>query len=465
MSQVISPRPLVSAFAPWRFMLGVDEVNYDLRELAAFAGRQPGTRVVNLASGVNFTDPPQRLVSFVVTTAGDPLFWHDYDGPQGHYIGRAAVAACENARGEVLLGPDNVVVTAGASSALALAAQALRHRRTDVPRPEAVVCVPTFPLVGAALANAGFSTAEVPTGATGRWLPLVDELIAACTPNTTVVYVNTFNNPSGELYGEQELRQLLRWVKEHDIALLHDTVSSDVARTDPIPHLLSIAAQENHLDGVITVGSMSKTRAMPGFRVGWLIAAEETVAVLSRLNELGAPSSPAVATPALVLDRMATAAIDGTGTGLDVVWRQFHDLVEPMVPAMPRFGGFLDSVRAQLSEGGAAPELMRWRLALRDVLATNVELLETEFADVVTEVPPWRGDFNTFVRVPALDGRDYLATTHALFRDHGLQTLPAPVFGMDDGWWATRGYYTRLSFALPTALWQEGLRRLREAIT
>ena len=46
-----------------------------------------------------------------------------------------------------------------------------------------------------------------------------------------VVYVNTFNNPTGERYTDDELRELVRWASEHGVFILHDTVSSDVAST------------------------------------------------------------------------------------------------------------------------------------------------------------------------------------------------------------------------------------------
>jgi aspartate/methionine/tyrosine aminotransferase len=99
------------------------------------------------------------------------------------------------------------------------------------------------------------------------------------------------------------------------------------------------------------------------------------------------------------------------------------------------------------------------------VLGRNVRLLGDRFAHVLTGPTPWCGDFNTFVRVPALEGSDYLSTTHRLFREHGLQTLPGPAFGRWPAWWADRGYWLRLSFALPPEQWSEGLQRLEHLLT
>jgi aspartate/methionine/tyrosine aminotransferase len=465
----LSPR-----FAPWRFMLAVDEVNYDLGESVALARRDGTLRVINLASGVNFIPPPRRLVNFVIKSASDPVFWHDYDGPQGHLAGRAAVAACESLQAPraLPLHIDNVIVTSGASAALSLVAHGLAAAAgpgdCDVP-PRATLPVPTFPLAGACLAQAGFDIDQVASGTSGRWLPSVPELTRASGPHTRVVYVNTFNNPSGEHYSEADFRQLVEWAKDHRVTILHDMVSSDVVRVGTLPHLLSIAAAAEYLDGVITVGSMSKTRAIPGFRVGWLIASAPFVREISRLNEMLAPSSPAIAAPALVMDRLCTAAVSLAGAAagelpqLADAWCALRAQIDPYLPAMPELDEFLGSLAAELS-GGAAAELIRWRAALREILARNVAALAEHFNDLAADVPPWRGDFNTFVRVPGLDGRDYLATTHRLFREYGLQTLPAPVFGHDDSWWSRRGYFTRLSFALPPDVWLDGLHRLRAAV-
>lgn len=471
-------------YAPWRFMLTVDDVNYNLQEVASLAGHRSIPTVINLSSGINSCHPPERLISFVVTAASHPLFWDDYDGPQGHVVGRAAVAACESLRGNRLLplGIDNVIITAGASAALTIVAHGLRRVLSGSGTceiPEAIVPVPTFSMAGAALTQAGFKIIELASTDGQRWLPPVDEVIGALTPNTRVLYINTFNNPSGELYSATELRQLVISARGHDVIILHDTVSSDISCAEPIPHLLSIAGDEHYLDGVVTVGSMSKARAIPGFRVGWLIAGTKLVRQFARLNDLVAPSSPAIASPALLVDRIAASSeiqsdmvdecsvpeveprrsgySDGDVSGL------IRRLIEPYHVAFPGLEGFMEDSTAKLAADRIVPALLRWRNSLRETLAANTELLNAEFSDLVSDVPRWHGDFNTFVQLPALCGRDYLATTYRLFRDYGLQTLPAPAFGHDEAWWTRRGYFTRLSFALSAEEWAEGLRRLRQA--
>ena len=139
------------------------------------------------------------------------------------------------------------------------------------------------------------------------------------------------------------------------------------------------------------------------------------------------------------------------------------DLAGPYLPAFPGLEEFLGTTAAELAEDGAVSELARWRASFRDLLRGNAAILREEFRDVVGEVPAWHGDLSTFVELPALRGRDYLDTTYRLFRDDRLQTLPAPAFGRDSAWWAERGYFTRLSFALPAETLTEGLQRLRRA--
>lgn len=473
-------------YEPWRFMLTIDDVNYDLREISALASAGGEPAIINLSSGINSCHPPKRLLSFVVSAASDPLFWEDYDGPYGHVVGRAAVAACESLRGggQLRLGIENVLITAGASAALSVAARGMclaRSRSAAGEPPQAIIPVPTFSMAAACLAQAGFEIAELPAAHGQRWLPSVAEVIAAATPHTRVLYVNTFNNPSGEFYDVAELRQLVTWAKDHDVTILHDTVSSDISCAGPVPHLLSIAAAADYLDGVVTVGSMSKSRAIPGFRVGWLIAGAGMARQFARLNDLVAPSSPAIASPALLIDRLAAiagelsdtagdSALPDAGaknlvTAVSAAWSQVLELTGPYLPAFPGLQEFLGTAAAELAGDGAVGELVRWRASLRGVLAGNAAILSEEFGDLVGDVPEWHGDFNTFVELPALRGRDYLATTYRLFRDDRLQTLPAPAFGCDSEWWAERGYFTRLSFALPAETWTEGLKRLRRAVS
>jgi len=459
-------------YAPWRFMLTVDDVNYNLKEIASLADHGSIPTVINLSSGINSCHPPERLVSFVVTAASHPLFWDDYDGPQGHVVGRAAIAACELLRSgrRLPLGIDNVIITAGASAALTIVALGLRGVLSGSAIcgiPEAIIPVPTFPMAGAALTQAGFKVIELAPADGHRWLPSVDEIIGALTPNTRVLYINTFNNPSGELYNATELRRLVICARDHDFLILHDTVSSDISCAEPIPHLLSIADSEHYLDGVVTVGSMSKARAIPGFRVGWLIAGAELVRQFARLNDIVAPSSPAIASPALLVDRIAAASANQSDRAIysdgDETSGLIRQLIEPYNAAFPGLEEFMEDATTKLAADGIVTGLLLWRDSLREMLAANADLLSAEFSDLASDVPQWHGDFNTFVQLPALRGRDYLTTTYRLFHDHGLQTLPAPAFGHDEAWWSKRGYFTRLSFALPAEEWMEGLRRLRQA--
>lgn len=465
-------------------MLTVDDVNYDSQEIVSLSDHRNFPAVINLSSGINSCHPPEQLVSFIVQAASHPLFWDDYDGPRGHVIGRAAVAACESLRGDrrLPLGIDNVIITAGASAALTIVARGLRRvmaRGETAETPEAIVPVPTFSMAGACLTQAGFKIIELASANTHRWLPSVDEVIRVLTPATRVLYINTFNNPSGELYDAAELRQLVICARERGITILHDTVSSDISCAEPIPHLLSIADAEHYLEGVVTVGSMSKARAIPGFRVGWLIAEASLVRQFARLNDLVAPSSPAIASPALLVDRIATSSAyqsdiaddrtspedrpqkaispDGDVSGL------IRQLIEPYHAAFPGLEAFMEDATARMAAGRIVTALLLWRSSLRETLAANARLLTAEFSDLVSNVPQWRGDFNTFVQLPTLHGCDYLTTTYQLFRDYGLQTLPAPAFGHNAAWWTKQGYFTRLSFALPEEEWAEGLRRLRHA--
>ncbi|KPC96259.1 hypothetical protein ADL27_04600, partial [Streptomyces sp. NRRL F-6602] len=118
----------------------------------------------------------------------------------------------------------------------------------------------------ASLADAGFTVEEVAGDAPGSRVPTVAELIAAAPPETSVVYVNTFNNPTGERYEEAALRTLVRWARDHEVRVLHDTVSSDVSASGELPFLPAVAAAEGYAAGLITVSSLSKVRAVPGFR-------------------------------------------------------------------------------------------------------------------------------------------------------------------------------------------------------
>jgi arginine:pyruvate transaminase len=95
-----------------------------------------------------------------------------------------------------------------------------------------------------------------------------DKLIAAVTPKTQAIVLNAPNNPLGSRYSKIQLEKIVKTCVDNAIWLILDAVYIDIVDADSmaLPH--HIPGAENIL---ITVGSLSKSHRMTGWRVGWAI--------------------------------------------------------------------------------------------------------------------------------------------------------------------------------------------------
>lgn len=453
----------IHGFPPWDFMLAVDAVNYDVGQQIAVARRGAG-RILNLSSGINLLPPPAYILEIGARAITNEGFFHDYDGPAGHEMGRRGVASYERCRshGRSAITTKNVLVTTGASTALQAAAAVLCHR---LGLGEAVIPGPTYPLAGEILHQAGYRIHEVVrASAETRWLPEVDQVIAALNPQTRIVYVNQFNNPTGEVYGSEQLRALIAACRDRNAALVVDRVSANLDFSSQVPDALAIVEEEEYLDRSCLFSSLSKERCVPGLRIGWLIAGAGFIADTERVNGGPAPSSSSPSSAIAQVDlaiRAAAQAHDAGGRLADIVPAVAAAFLQPLEELAWLIPAGVELMRAQYEPSVFAARLedyLGWRQNLRETLQANWALLGQR--DAIRLGPRPKGGFNAFVRIPDLDRCDPLAVTHQLFLETGLQILPAPAFALTPAEWRRHGFWTRLSFAMPRRDWAEGMDRL-----
>ena len=109
----------------------------------------------------------------------------------------------------------------------------------------------------------------------------VGHIEAALTPRTKVVLINTPGNPCGNIIPPQTLKQLAKVCRERNIWLICDEVYSLITFDTPHVSLLNCA---EHLDNVVVVDGLSKSHAMSGWRVGWVVADTPLSSALERFS-------------------------------------------------------------------------------------------------------------------------------------------------------------------------------------
>ena len=163
------------------------------------------------------------------------------------------------------LGPEHVLVTSGAASALFILATALLGAGDH-----ALVCSPNY---ATNLETPRAVRAEVEAfelGFEDGWSLDLERLGSQMRPETRLVSVTYPHNPTGSMISRDVLNALVALVESHPVArLLVDETYRELTYADPLPMAASLSPR------VVAVSSMSKTYGLPGLRVGWLTCRDD----------------------------------------------------------------------------------------------------------------------------------------------------------------------------------------------
>ena len=265
---------------------------------------------INLSQGICDTPVPDAVAAAVAPAVAAGR--NTYSRCEGTDELRRALAASMAASG-LAYDPDHeVVVTAGATGAFQIAAQALL-----VPGDEVVVFEPFYGYHVSTLQTLGIAARFVPlalpkAGSAGAWAIDEDALLAALGPRTRAILVNTPSNPCGKVFTREELVRLGELACERDLWILTDEVYEHFLY-DGHEHVRP-AALPGLRDRVVTMSSLSKTLSITGWRLGWMAAPERWAHAFAQLNDLiyicpPTPLQVAAATGMAALDQGYTARL------------------------------------------------------------------------------------------------------------------------------------------------------------
>ena len=228
---------------------------------AALAARDRGEDVIILSVGDPDLDTPPAVVAKAIERlqAGDT----HYCPAPGRRTVREAIAAAHTKRTGQSANADNVVYLSGAQNALFVASMCIAGVGDEI-----ISFDPMYPTYPATLQASGARMVRAPTS--GNFRPDLAALACLVTEHTRAIVWATPNNPSGVILNESELATIATLAEQHDLWLICDEVYAGLA---PGGHTPGLAAQLPQR--VITLGSLSKSHAMTGWRAGWLVGPRE----------------------------------------------------------------------------------------------------------------------------------------------------------------------------------------------
>jgi len=317
-----------------------EEVN---RLKAEARGR--GEDIIDFGMGNPDMPTPKHIVDKLVEAARDPRT-NRYSASRGIKGLRRAMAAYYKQRFGVTLDPDSEVIAAlGSKEGFANLAQAI-----TAPGDVVLVPNPAYPIHAYGFIMAGAAIRHVPSTSPEEYLSRIGAAVRHSVPSPSALVVNYPSNPTAQTVGLDFYKEIIAFARKHEIWVLSDLAYADIYFDEPPPSILQI---DGARDIAIEFQSLSKTYAMPGWRMGFAAGNKKLISALARIKsylDYGAYTPVQVA---------ATAALGGPQDCVAEIRAIYRSRRNVLVECMGRAGWKIPAPAASMFAWAPIPEEFR----------------------------------------------------------------------------------------------------------
>ncbi len=245
-------------------------VCYDIRGPVLARARQmeeDGQRIIKLNIGnpapFGF-EAPEEIIQDVIHNLPNAS---GYSDSKGLFAARKAIMHYTQEKRIAGVTIDDIYIGNGVSELIVMAMQALLNNGDEV-----LVPAPDYPLWTAAVSLAGGTPRHYICDEQADWLPDLDDIRSKITPNTRAIVLINPNNPTGALYPEAFLKEVIEIARQYQLIIYADEIYDKVLYDGNV-HTSIASLAEDLL--VITFNGLSKNYRAAGYRAGWLVVSGE----------------------------------------------------------------------------------------------------------------------------------------------------------------------------------------------
>jgi len=245
-------------------------VCYDIRGPVLEKARQmeeDGHKIIKLNIGnlaVFGLEPPDEIVQDMIRNLAGAA---GYTDSKGLFAPRKSVVHYCQEKGIQGVTVDDVYLGNGASELIVMALNAMLNEGDEVLLP-----APDYPLYTAAVALSGGRPVHYICDEKAEWYPDIADIRAKITPRTRAIVVINPNNPTGALYPESLLKEIIQVAREHQLIVMADEIY-DKTLYDGATHTSMAALADDVL--FLTFNGLSKNYRSCGYRAGWMVVSGE----------------------------------------------------------------------------------------------------------------------------------------------------------------------------------------------
>ncbi len=246
------------------------DVCYDIRGPVMARAKQmeeEGHKILKLNIG-NLApfgfDAPDEVRHDVIVNLGNAS---GYTDSRGLFPARKAIMQYAQQKGIAGVELDDIIVGNGVSELIVMAMQGLLENGDEV-----LVPAPDYPLWTAAVSLSGGKPRHYLCDEGAGWLPDIADIRAKITPRTRAIVVINPNNPTGALYPDDLLKEIVDLARQHQLIVMADEIY-DKMLYDGGKHTAMASLADDVL--FLSFNGLSKNYRACGYRTGWMIASGE----------------------------------------------------------------------------------------------------------------------------------------------------------------------------------------------
>ena len=244
----------------------LEHVSYDIRGPSLDEATRMianGEKILRLNTGnpaeFGFTAPDEVIRDLIANARNSEA----YSDSKGIFSARKAIMQYCQLKGFPHVDIDDIYLGNGVSELISMSLQALLDDGDEV-----LVPMPDYPLWTACVSLAGGNAVHYLCDEKANWYPDIDDIKSKITSNTKAIVVINPNNPTGALYPDELLKEIVEIARQNDLIIFADEIYDRLVMDGKKHTAIASLAPDVFC---VSMNGLSKSHRICGFRVGWMV--------------------------------------------------------------------------------------------------------------------------------------------------------------------------------------------------
>ena len=239
--------------------------------------KHAGHDVINFSAGQPDFNTPDNIISAAKSAMDNGLT--KYTSGAGMIELREAICKKVERENKIRISPEQVLVSNGEKQSLYLACQVLFEAGDEV-----IIFSPYWVSFPEFVTLSDATPVLINTESKNNFEPVINDILNAASVNTKGIIINSPSNPTGSVWSEEKIIEILKIAEEKNWTVISDECYERLVFDQKNTISQKIANNNNLNTEIITCMSMSKTYAMTGWRIGYSFGNIDIIKAMSKIQ-------------------------------------------------------------------------------------------------------------------------------------------------------------------------------------